>query len=128
MSLKEEKTSQLAAIIEKWVYGHNTTWTKLFQRAGIPISLITQVKKGSSPQSDTLQKLSAAMEIPTTDLLRATGRVIREQQAAYVSDREAHLLSLYRAMDEEKQVTIVSVAEGFLAPPSRKRPAQRAAK
>ena len=73
-------------------------------------------KKGASPNSDIVMKLSVRLNVPTDYLLfgkEETSRII-EMPTMSLTENEAELLNLFKQLSDREQLKLIGKVEGMV--------------
>ncbi|MCM1316036.1 MAG: hypothetical protein NC244_11790 [Alistipes senegalensis] len=73
-------------------------------------------KKGASPNSDIVMKLSVRLNVPTDYLLfgkEETSRII-EMPTISLTENEAELLNLFKQLSDREQLKLIGKVEGMV--------------
>lgn len=67
-TIGDRQTENLAEFVERWIAERGTTAKWLADRAGIPHSTFTEIKRGRTPRPETIRRLADAMRVPRSKL------------------------------------------------------------
>jgi len=81
--MTQDSRTPIFAFIEDWIETHRKerpnsdikTGSKLFEKAGLPNALFTQMRNGSEPRQKTIRALASAMNVPRARLFRLAGYI-----------------------------------------------------
>ena len=108
-AIKPQKDNKLFKYIDDYVTSRKITWQELcVEKAKVGNGVSTGIKKGATPQPETLISIARAMNTLPLDLFREAGYITPSQyelllQRSDLSDKELKLLELFKSLDDDSQ-------------------------
>lgn len=103
---------RLNLVVEEKLKGN---WAELARITGLTPSTLQGIKEGKDPRGNTLIRISEALNVSIDWLLTGEGPMYRDQVAVQpeetLSQRQANLLQLFDALDEDQQREILATAQ-----------------